>query len=211
MGKVKESGELQRTTRTAPAAAAARSRGVSAPTKRGGAAGRAQSRKAAAMGTSLVRGTSRGESAEARPSRTTSRPTKRAAAPTPKQATAKRSAPAKPSRPAKRSAATVTRSSARPVKRPAKTAPKGKPGARKGARPVVAPDVQIRIRDLDPQAKCGPGTSVVRLIRVDEIVNRVMSAHLVFHDKYGWYCEHGKSCPAVRHALRHAQQVARPQ
>jgi hypothetical protein len=55
----------------------------------------------------------------------------------------------------------------------------------------------IRILDLDPLEKCGRGTSVQRLIRVDEMIDQAREAHLVFLDRHGWYCEHGKSCPAV--------------
>lgn len=55
----------------------------------------------------------------------------------------------------------------------------------------------VRIRPLDPQAKCGAGTSVERLYRVDETVGNARIAHLVFFDRHGLYCEHGRSCPAV--------------
>jgi len=54
-----------------------------------------------------------------------------------------------------------------------------------------------RIRELDPVAKCGPGTSVQRLYRIDEIVDGDARPHLVFLDRHGWYCEHGRDCPAV--------------
>ena len=55
----------------------------------------------------------------------------------------------------------------------------------------------VRLRELDPRAKCGPGTSVERLFRVDETVKGTSIAHLVFFDRHGLYCEHGRSCPAV--------------
>ena len=55
----------------------------------------------------------------------------------------------------------------------------------------------VRIRPLDPQEKCGAGTSVERLYRVDETVGSARIAHLVFFDRHGLYCEHGRSCPAV--------------
>ena len=56
----------------------------------------------------------------------------------------------------------------------------------------------VRIRALDPQAICGPRTSVERLFRVDEKnVNGSAVTHLVFLDRHGLYCEHGRSCPAV--------------
>jgi hypothetical protein len=55
----------------------------------------------------------------------------------------------------------------------------------------------VRVRPLDPQAKCGVGTSVQHLFRVDEMVNGASATHLVFFDRHGWYCEHGRNCPAV--------------
>jgi len=50
---------------------------------------------------------------------------------------------------------------------------------------------------LDPQAKCGSGTSVERLFRVDEKMKGAVVTHLVFFDRHGLYCEHGRACPAV--------------
>ena len=35
------------------------------------------------------------------------------------------------------------------------------------------------------------------------------TAHLVFFDRHGWYCEHGRTCPAVGHAKKHNGQIAR--
>jgi hypothetical protein len=67
----------------------------------------------------------------------------------------------------------------------------------------------IRVLDLDPFEKCGRGTSVQRLIRVDEMIDHTREAHLVFFDRHGWYCEHGRTCPAVGHARKHAERGAR--
>lgn len=79
---------------------------------------------------------------------------------------------------------------------------------RKAVRPLKPePKVAIRVRDLDPQAMCGEGTSVARLIRVDQVIDRALEAHLVYFDRHGWYCEHGVTCPAVSHARRYAKQV----
>jgi len=55
----------------------------------------------------------------------------------------------------------------------------------------------VRVRRLDPQAKCGAGTSVEHLFRVDETSNGATVTHLVFFDRHGLYCAHGRSCPAV--------------
>ena len=67
----------------------------------------------------------------------------------------------------------------------------------------------VRVLDLDPFEKCGRGTSVQRLIRVDEMIDEAREAHLVFFDRHGWYCEHGPTCPAVGHARKHAERGAR--
>jgi hypothetical protein len=65
------------------------------------------------------------------------------------------------------------------------------------------PSVEFRVRELNAQQKCGPGTSVERLFRVDEQADGPPKAHLVFLDRrHGWYCEHGVECPAVGHARR---------
>jgi hypothetical protein len=61
----------------------------------------------------------------------------------------------------------------------------------------------IRIRELDPYVKCGPDTSVTELYRVDEAVNGAKHVHLVFFDRHGWYCLHGRGCPAVNDVRRH--------
>ena len=56
---------------------------------------------------------------------------------------------------------------------------------------------KVRIKPMDPLQMCGKGTSVTRLFRVEETVERGRIHHLVFFDKHGWYCEHGKQCSAV--------------
>jgi hypothetical protein len=71
------------------------------------------------------------------------------------------------------------------------------PGARK------APSVLMRIRELDPRSKCGTGTTVMQLFRVDDLPEDSPRVHLVFHDRHGWYCEHGRDCPAVAAVRRH--------
>jgi hypothetical protein len=55
----------------------------------------------------------------------------------------------------------------------------------------------VRIREMDPTDKCGKGTTVTRLYRVDERLDQSTIRHLVFFDRHGWYCEHGKACGAV--------------
>ena len=91
---------------------------------------------------------------------------------------------------------------------------KGRPTpakASKVARRVVAdkPVGRVVVRELDPQQKCGDGTSVQFLYRVDHTVDGQRTAHLVFYDPHGWYCEHGRTCPAVAHAKKHNGQFAR--
>jgi hypothetical protein len=56
----------------------------------------------------------------------------------------------------------------------------------------------VRVRALDPVALCGPATSVEQLYRVDESVDGRRTFHLVFFDRHGWYCEHGRECIAVK-------------
>lgn len=55
----------------------------------------------------------------------------------------------------------------------------------------------VRIREMDPIDKCGKGTTVTRLYRVEERLDQTTIHHLVFFDRHGWYCEHGKACGAV--------------
>ena len=65
------------------------------------------------------------------------------------------------------------------------------------------PAAQFRVKELNAQQKCGVGTSVERLFRVDETAEGSARAHLVFMDRrHGWYCEHGVECPAVGQARR---------
>ncbi len=68
---------------------------------------------------------------------------------------------------------------------------------------------RVAIKPLDPLRKCGPNTSVQFLYRVDESVDGRITAHLVFFDRHGWYCEHGRTCPAVGHAKKYNGQIAR--
>ena len=75
---------------------------------------------------------------------------------------------------------------------------------------AAAAAVEYAIKPLDPQRKCGPGTSVQFLYRVDErTVDKRCTTHLVFFDRHGWYCEHGRTCPAVGQARKFNGQIAR--
>jgi len=74
---------------------------------------------------------------------------------------------------------------------------------------VETPVVRVAVKPLDPLRMCGPGTSVQFLYRVDEQVDGRSTAHLVFFDRHGWYCEHGRTCPAVGHARKFNGQIAR--
>ena len=64
-------------------------------------------------------------------------------------------------------------------------------------RSVKTTTPKIDIKELDPIRKCGAGTSVTVLLRVIERLDGESRSHLVFFDKHGWYCDHGRSCPAV--------------
>ena len=101
-----------------------------------------------------------------------------------------------------------TRRGTKAVKRTARGSAKRvvKPAIR---RAIPAPVVRIAVRALDPHRKCGPGTSVQSLYRVDETVDGRSTAPLVFNDRHGWYCEHGRTCPAVGHAKKYDGRIAR--
>ena len=105
---------------------------------------------------------------------------------------------------------TGTRKPARTRRRKAAARRKGAATKAKGrGRPVTAPIVRVAVKSLDPLRKCGPNTSVQFLYRVDEEVDGRTTPHLVFFDRHGWYCEHGRSCPAVGHARKFNGQIAR--
>jgi hypothetical protein len=72
-----------------------------------------------------------------------------------------------------------------------------KTGRKKVRRPTPAPQRDVHVKTLDPLAVCGPHTSVKHLFRVREHIDGVRTNHLVFYDKHGWYCEHGRGCHAV--------------
>jgi hypothetical protein len=76
-------------------------------------------------------------------------------------------------------------------------------------RATVTPVVRVAVKSLDPLRMCGPNTSVQFLYRVDEQVDGRNTPHLVFFDRHGWYCEHGRTCPAVGHARKFNGQIAR--
>lgn len=64
------------------------------------------------------------------------------------------------------------------------------------------PRPTYHVRELDPLTRCGTGTSVQRLFRVDERIDGAVRPHLVFFDRHGWYCDHGRDCPAVSQARK---------
>lgn len=72
---------------------------------------------------------------------------------------------------------------------------------------VAVPTRVMRIRQLDPHAACGPGTTVLQLFRVDDLPVGKDSVHLVFFDRHGWYCEHGRECPAVAAVKKHERTL----
>ncbi len=91
-------------------------------------------------------------------------------------------------------------------------AARGKKVSRKSAKIVAAaeataPTELMRIRELDPQAACGQGTTVMQLFRVDDLPFGDETTHLVFFDRHGWYCAHGRECPAVAAVRKRYKQV----
>ena len=119
----------------------------------------------------------------------------------------KKKAPAR-TKPASQGKASKTRSKARTMSR-GKALPKAAAKAGKASLKVAAPVVRFVVKPLEPQAKCGAGTSVQYLFKVDQTVDGKKSAHLVFFDRHGWYCEHGRNCPAVEHAKKYRGHIAR--
>lgn len=96
----------------------------------------------------------------------------------------------------------IVKGRAREAAVPRPKAPRGKRAQRKAAKIVAAgranaPVELMRIRELDPQAACGEGTTVMQLFRVDDLPFGDDTTHLVFYDRHGWYCAHGRECPAV--------------
>jgi hypothetical protein len=81
------------------------------------------------------------------------------------------------------------------VRKPAVKRAGGRKHAPSGATKKTA--TAFDVRELDPISKCGAGTSVRRLFRIDEHAEDGVRVHLVFFDRHGWYCEHGRDCPAV--------------
>jgi hypothetical protein len=133
----------------------------------------------------------------------------KAAAKRPKaKAASVNAASARKARTARTAAKTAKNAKTKNVK--TKIVKKAKTGARLSlvkSRPE--PTVRVAVRALDPHRKCGPGTSVQALYRVDETVDGRSTPHLVFFDRHGWYCEHGRTCPAVGHAKKYDGQIAR--
>jgi hypothetical protein len=86
---------------------------------------------------------------------------------------------------------------------PRRSQPPRRPAAIRAARTVAGHGpqrrraIEYRVRPLDPVRKCGPATSVQQLLRVDERSDEGIRAHLVYFDRHGWYCEHGRNCTAV--------------
>jgi hypothetical protein len=101
------------------------------------------------------------------------------------------------------------RAKAAPVRKERSTRPLGR-GAKGKAVPrePLAKRV-IRIRQLNPVQKCGAGTTVQHLFRVDETKDGLAATHLVFFDRHGWYCEHGRGCPAVDDVRKANRQLTR--
>jgi hypothetical protein len=68
---------------------------------------------------------------------------------------------------------------------------------------AAIPVARFRVTPLNPQEKCGAETSVQQLFRIsEESADGIRRLHLVFLDRHGWYCEHGRECPAVPYAKK---------
>ena len=124
----------------------------------------------------------------------------------------KKKAPAK-AKPARKTTATKSRTKTTKTKARSMSKVKSLSKARAKAGKVrfqaPAPVVRFVVKPLEPQAKCGAGTSVQHLFKVDQMVDGRTTVHLVFFDRHGWYCEHGRHCPAVEHAKKYQGHIAR--
>lgn len=133
----------------------------------------------------------------------------------PRSARGKKGAPVRDGRAVRRDSAAKAKPTSRKT---ASAATRAKSGARRGrsagktvagkrGEPEAMPTRLMRIRALDPQAACGQGTTVMQLFRVDDLPFGNETTHLVFHDRHGWYCQHGRDCPAVAAVRRHEKHV----
>lgn len=104
--------------------------------------------------------------------------------------------------------ATSRNTKTRPVSN-VKSIAKARANDGRGRSQAPAPVVRFAVKPLEPQAKCGAGTSVQYLFKVDQTVDGKSTSHLVFFDRHGWYCEHGRNCPAVGHAKKYQGHMAR--
>lgn len=121
----------------------------------------------------------------------TSPPLAKAARPTPMVAQASRAQASAPARKAK-----SAKVGARPPAARNRSAARG--GTKGRVHYATPPLREVKVKELDPVARCGPDTSVEFLYRVDERLDgRAAGVHLVFFDRYGWYCVHGRGCAAV--------------
>lgn len=118
---------------------------------------------------------------------------------------AKAARPTKP--PVRRKTAPAKSASKRPAAPATKRGKKG--GRRIPTRPAVPVVRVVKVRELDPIAKCGPSTSVEQLFRVDESAGPHATVHLVFYDRHGWYCVHGPRCVAVSDVHSHNRTMQR--
>ncbi|HEU4748366.1 MAG TPA: hypothetical protein VFS56_07670 [Gemmatimonadaceae bacterium] len=76
---------------------------------------------------------------------------------------------------------------------------------RTGRRQNTRVSRRVKVKPMDPAAMCGAGTSVTRLFKVEERLDQTRIHHLVFFDRHGWYCEHGKQCQAVKDVRKFAK------
>ena len=88
-------------------------------------------------------------------------------------------------------------------------APRARVG-KNGRGTAVEPPTVMRVRELVPQDVCGSRTTVQQLFRVTELQKNVpLAIHLVFLDRHGWYCEHGRNCPAVKEVMKLGKALVR--
>ncbi|MEO8945328.1 MAG: hypothetical protein ABI338_02435, partial [Gemmatimonadaceae bacterium] len=80
-------------------------------------------------------------------------------------------------------------------------------GPRQSRQAVPPESSTYKFEPLNPWLMCGPDTTVTELWKVRERRDKETRYHLVYFDRYGWYCEHGAACEAVAEVRRIVRTV----
>ena len=58
-----------------------------------------------------------------------------------------------------------------------------------------------KVTELDSLERCGKLTTVIQLFRVETLDDDQIEIYLVFRDRHGLYCDHGRDCVAVKYVM----------